>query len=85
VPLPPDLPPVWLRTELADCVVRFVHSDYCGQTRDLELARVFAPARNVSVDAMPLRAIFLAIAKSGRIHDHPAESPSPTPEKGTEA
>jgi ABC-2 type transport system ATP-binding protein len=65
-PLPPDLPPAWLLPETADCVLRFVHSEYRGDATARELAEIFASARDISAEPMPLRAIFLAIAKTGR-------------------
>jgi ABC-2 type transport system ATP-binding protein len=65
-PLPPNLPPAWLLPETADCVLRFVHSDYKGDATARELAEIFASERDISAEPMPLRAIFLAIAKTGR-------------------
>ncbi len=65
-PLPQDLPAAWLLPETADCVARFIHSEYAGERSEREAMRVFAGARDVECEAMPLRAIFLAIAKSGR-------------------
>ena len=67
-PLPPDLPASWLQPEAADCVIRFVHSEYKEQITQKELARFFPSARDFSFGPMPLRSIFLAIAKSGRNH-----------------
>jgi ABC-2 type transport system ATP-binding protein len=64
--LPGNLPAAWLLPETADCVVRFVHSEYRGEISEREVAGVFAGARDVAAEAMPLRAIFLAIAKSVR-------------------
>jgi hypothetical protein len=60
--------------ESIDHVIRFVHSDYTGQPSDLELATVFPTASDIAIDAMPLRAIFLAIAKSGRVHNRSSQS-----------
>ena len=72
--LPPTPPPSWLQVEAADSVVRFVHSDYKGAAASEEFSRFFPSARDISVDAMSLRSIFLSIAKSGRIHDASAAS-----------
>jgi ABC-2 type transport system ATP-binding protein len=64
--LPADLPPAWLQPQTADCVVRFVHSAYHEEAAASELARIFPAARDIALEAMPLRQIFLAIAKQGR-------------------
>jgi ABC-2 type transport system ATP-binding protein len=69
-PLPPNLPPAWLLPETADCVLRFFHSEYQGDVTAREIAATFPSARDISVEAMPLRSIFLAIAKSGRAQNH---------------
>jgi ABC-2 type transport system ATP-binding protein len=66
-PLPPKLPPAWLLPETVDCVARFTASDYRGEATAREIAAIFPGARDVQAEAMPLRAIFLAIAKAGRI------------------
>jgi ABC-2 type transport system ATP-binding protein len=65
-PLPAKLPASWLQAQSVDCVVRFVHSSYKDQTTAREVAAILPSARNVSYDPMPLRSIFLAIAKSHR-------------------
>lgn len=65
-PLPMGLPAAWLKPEVADCVVRFVHSDFRGETTEAEVSAAFDGARDISFDAMPLRAIFLAIARAER-------------------
>ena len=69
-PLPPKLPSAWMLTETVDCVVRFVHSEYRGEASEREAATVFPGARDVAWEAMPLRSIFLAIAKTGRTQNH---------------
>jgi ABC-2 type transport system ATP-binding protein len=65
-PLPERLPAAWLLVETVDCVVRFVASDYRAGETEREAAEVFVGARAVEGEAMPLRRIFLAIAKSAR-------------------
>jgi len=65
-PLPMGLPAAWLKPEIADCVMRFVHSDFRGEASVAEVSGLFAGARDISFDAMPLRAIFLAIARAER-------------------
>jgi ABC-2 type transport system ATP-binding protein len=65
-PLPPKLPSAWLLAETADCVVRFVHSEYRGEASEHEVADLFPGTRDVEWEPMPLRSIFLAMAKAGR-------------------
>jgi len=72
--LPANLPPGWLVLETADCVVRFVHSEYRGEASERELAAVFPSVRDVVWEAMPLRAIFLAIAKTGQTQSHASQT-----------
>jgi ABC-2 type transport system ATP-binding protein len=69
-PLPANLPATWLQAESADCVLRFVHSHYSEQASQREIAERFPAARDISYDPMSLRAIFLAIAKTGRDSNH---------------
>jgi ABC-2 type transport system ATP-binding protein len=66
--LPENRPASWLQAETTDCVVRFVHSNYKTEITERELAEFFPSARSFSFDPMPLRSIFLAIAKSSRGH-----------------
>lgn len=80
-PLPADRPASWLHPEVVDCVVRFIHSDYQEHVTERELAAFFPTARDFSFDPMPLRSIFLAVAKSGRHRPAPAI----TEPKGIEA
>jgi ABC-2 type transport system ATP-binding protein len=72
-PLPRKLPTAWLLPETTDCVVRFVLSEYRGEESEHEVAAVFPGARDVAWEAMPLRSIFLAIAKTGRTQNHAAQ------------
>jgi ABC-2 type transport system ATP-binding protein len=65
-PLPTRLPHAWLLAETVDCVVRFVASEYRAGETERGAVEVFAGARAVEVEAMSLRSIFLAIAKSAR-------------------
>jgi ABC-2 type transport system ATP-binding protein len=59
-----DWPTHWLRPESAAGVVRFVETRFnLGQT-DGEIHRLFGEVRNISVNPMPLRAIFLTLARS---------------------
>ena len=64
--LPASMPREWMLVEAADSVVRFVHSAYRGEASECELRELFPSARDVEAQAMSLRQIFLAMAKSGR-------------------
>jgi ABC-2 type transport system ATP-binding protein len=66
LPLPENLPQTWLQPQLTDHVIHFIHSAYLYQASEVELAKVFPTARDITFDPMPLRQIFLAVAKSGR-------------------
>ena len=65
-PLPANLPAAWLEPQTADCVLRFVHSDFKEGSSQRELAERFPFARDIAFEPMSLRQIFLAIAKAGR-------------------
>ena len=67
-PLPASLPPTWLEPQTADCMVQFVHSNYDKKDAAAEFASIFPSARDVTLDPMSLRSIFLAVAKSSRKH-----------------
>lgn len=65
--LPVSCPESWLQIEAGDYVIHFVHSDYRPNETEKQLRELFPSARDFSLQPMPLRSIFLAIAKSGRI------------------
>jgi ABC-2 type transport system ATP-binding protein len=71
--LPAQPPPSWLRLERADSVVRFVHSNV-EEATPAEIAAAFPSARDIALDPMPLRSIFLSIARSSRVPESPAVS-----------
>jgi ABC-2 type transport system ATP-binding protein len=60
------VPAPWLLYEATDSVVRFVHSDCRGEQTAAELRQIFPGAKDIAMEPMPLRAIFLAVARSGR-------------------
>jgi ABC-2 type transport system ATP-binding protein len=64
-PPPTAFPGTWLEPQASDCVLHFVDSDF-KQDSPRELAGRFPSARDIEVEPMTLRQIFLAIAKSGR-------------------
>jgi ABC-2 type transport system ATP-binding protein len=71
--LPAQPPSSWLRLEHADSVVRFVHSNVEEATA-AEIAAAFPSARDIALDPMPLRSIFLSIARSSRAPESAAVS-----------
>jgi len=46
-------------------LIRFVETSFDQRRTEDEVRAFFGPARHVSVNPMPLRAIFLSIARSG--------------------
>src|SRR5580704_10089393 len=65
-PVPQNIPPTWLQVEAGDAVIRFVDSNFHGQATTRELTEIFPSAGDISIEPIPLRSIFLAIAKTGR-------------------
>jgi len=74
--LPAAIPNTWLQAQASDSVIRFIDSGYRRYVSERELAEIFPAARSFSCDPMPLRSIFLAIARSGR--SRPAATSLPT-------
>ena len=64
--MPSQLPASWVRTEASSAVVRFVETQWNSARTTHELTQAFPQARAVEVRAMPLRSIFVALAKSAR-------------------
>ena len=64
--LPAAWPPGWIRPESSAAVVRFIDSRFDRERSLEEVQKLFPGARNVSVTAMPLREIFIALAKTRR-------------------
>jgi ABC-2 type transport system ATP-binding protein len=64
--MPRELPVDWLQVEIAGTVVRYVETHF-DERESAELARrVFPTYLDMSVNGMPLRSIFVALAKKGR-------------------
>ena len=63
--LPPDRPwpSHWLRPETAPALVRFVETNFDPERTTDEIRRLFADVRNISAHPMPLRAIFVTLAR----------------------
>jgi ABC-2 type transport system ATP-binding protein len=64
--LPQKIPPTWLQVEAGHSVIRFVDSNFRRQETAQELAEIFPSASDIAMESMPLRSIFLALAKTGR-------------------
>jgi len=68
---PSRTPSSWLQLEAANSVVRFVDSNYDAAQSAASFAAVFPNARDIALDPMSLRAIFVSIAKSKRVPADP--------------
>ena len=64
--LPSSLPKHWLLPQTASAVVRFVETQFDGAGLEAEVHSVFPSARHIETRPMPLRSIFVALAKSGK-------------------
>jgi ABC-2 type transport system ATP-binding protein len=64
--IPANWPATWMRPETSAAVVRFVETQFNQEQTPAEVRRLFVGVENVSVNPMPLRAIFVTLAKSGR-------------------
>ena len=63
---PISWPAAWLNTEQSATVVRFVDTQFDQERTIAEVHRLFGNTRQISVNRMPLRAIFVTLAKAGR-------------------
>lgn len=59
-------PAAWLNTEQSAAVVRFVDTQFDQERTIAEVHRLFGSIHQISVNPMPLRAIFVTLAKAGR-------------------
>ena len=66
LPLPISLPGAWLNAEQSAAVVRFVDSQFDQERTIADVHRLFGETRQISLNPMPLRAIFVTLAKAGR-------------------
>jgi ABC-2 type transport system ATP-binding protein len=64
--LPATYPASWLRLEASAAVVRFVDSQFDEARTMAEVHAIFGESRGVSISPMPLRSIFVALAKAER-------------------
>jgi ABC-2 type transport system ATP-binding protein len=63
VPLDRPWPAHWLRPETSPALVRFVETHFDPERTPDEIRRLFGDVRNISAHPMPLRAIFVTIAR----------------------
>jgi ABC-2 type transport system ATP-binding protein len=61
-----DWPATWLNAQRSAAVCRFVESRFEEERTMAEVRRVFGEALQVAINPMPLRAIFVALAKASR-------------------
>ena len=59
-------PTHWLHPEQSSAIVRFVETNFENERTLAEVHRVFGDTRHVELKAMPLRSIFVTLAKTGR-------------------
>jgi ABC-2 type transport system ATP-binding protein len=59
-------PGAWINVERSAAVVRFVDTQFEHDRTIAEVHRVFQAPQQVTVNAMPLRSIFVTLAKAGR-------------------
>jgi ABC-2 type transport system ATP-binding protein len=67
--LPAALPQSWLVPEIAGHTVRVVESLYQSESSEAQVSRVLPDASQISVSAMSLRDIFLALARTYRLNN----------------
>ena len=63
---PSAWPQAWLKPETSSAVVRFVVADYSDDKTLQQVKAMFPSCRDLSVQPMSLRSIFVALAKSRR-------------------
>jgi ABC-2 type transport system ATP-binding protein len=64
--LPANWPATWLRRETSAAVVRFVESQFDEARTMAEVRKMFGEPRGVAISPMPLRSIFVTLAKAER-------------------
>jgi ABC-2 type transport system ATP-binding protein len=64
--LPGSWPATWLRVETSAAVVRFVESQFDEARTFAEVRKMFGEPRGISITPMPLRSIFVTLAKAER-------------------
>jgi ABC-2 type transport system ATP-binding protein len=64
--LPAPWPQAWLQPESAGAVLRFIDTQFDAERTAAETRRLFPDARDMAVNGLPLRSIFVTLAKAGR-------------------
>ncbi|HLM98398.1 MAG TPA: ABC transporter ATP-binding protein [Bryobacteraceae bacterium] len=64
--LPSNWPESWSNAQTSDSMVRFVESRFDSERTQSAIAHFFPAALHVSMNPMPLRDIFVALARQGR-------------------
>jgi ABC-2 type transport system ATP-binding protein len=64
LPADPEWPENWLRPQASPAVVRFVETQFEAERTTNEIRRVFRGVQQVSMNPMPLRSIFVTLARS---------------------
>ena len=64
LPLDRPWPAHWLRPETSPALVRFVETHFDAERTTDEIRRLFGEVRNISAHPMPLRAIFVTLARA---------------------
>jgi len=72
--LPSPTPSHWLQPEISGSVIRFVDSNFQEEATSAELARLFPAVRDISLEPLSLRSIFLAIARTDRSTSETAQA-----------
>ena len=89
-PLPANLPTTWLLPETSGHTVRFIETSFNPDSTPRQIAEILPAVHDIEINPMPLRSIFLAVAKAGRkssaLHSTSRNTiPAAAPERETEA
>jgi ABC-2 type transport system ATP-binding protein len=71
VDLPADWPAHWMNPEHSAVVVRFTDAQFQQQTCENQVRRLLPGVRAITARPMPLRSIFIALAKSAKKSESP--------------
>jgi ABC-2 type transport system ATP-binding protein len=63
---PPDAPRTWLQFESSGSMLRFIDTQYDPERSPAEIRGLFPGVRDIAANGMPLRSIFVTLAKAGR-------------------
>jgi ABC-2 type transport system ATP-binding protein len=63
LPSGPEWPAEWLQPETSQALIRFVDTRFDPERTPCEIQRLFGSVRQISAQPMPLRAIFLTLAR----------------------